>query len=480
MKLLIVGSALVASSLAAWSAVPSAPAVVATAGDGQYVLSVSRLSDIIGNSKAALHVDVARQIATLWANYHLLGIAGSDNDSLQGKDVVDYALWAHMANVRYQRYRELIEKKWENEDNVSDSARYANGEILAARHILVPVDSAATPQARAAARALIDSVRRHLTPANFSQVASEMDVPGGSNLGVFGRSAMVREFEDELRKTVPGGISGVVQTQYGYHVIYRPRFEEIADGAVELGRELAYTDAENRYRERLDRDYRIRVADGAVERARRVGRGGGARDQSVLATYAGGTLTVSRFADWIEAFPPAAGMIPRVLRGPDSMVTSIVLRIARSEVELRLADSAGVRIDSTEMAGLKQQLLSEIGISWTPLGIAPAALAKAAPTRAERQRIAAQRVEEYFDRMVKEEAPYVDVPPVLARALRKRYTLSVDDRALDEVVRRASVVRATLDSVRSTFAPIPGSNPTLVPTPTGQQPRQPPIKPPGS
>jgi len=77
--------------------------------------------------------------------------------------------------------------------------------------------------------------------ADFATLARERSVcpsaSSGGDLGWFGRGQMVEEFEDAAFSTPVGEISGIVETQYGFHIIkvteYQaaesPEYEDIAD-----------------------------------------------------------------------------------------------------------------------------------------------------------------------------------------------------------------------------------------------------------
>ena len=60
---------------------------------------------------------------------------------------------------------------------------------------------------------------------SFPKLAEQYSLDGsrkrGGDLGYFGRGAMVREFEKAAFSLKKGEVSGIVKTQYGYHIIKR-------------------------------------------------------------------------------------------------------------------------------------------------------------------------------------------------------------------------------------------------------------------
>ena len=60
---------------------------------------------------------------------------------------------------------------------------------------------------------------------NFSAIAKDVSLcpskKRGGALGTFGRGQMVKEFENAAFVLEKGQISGIVKTQFGYHIIKR-------------------------------------------------------------------------------------------------------------------------------------------------------------------------------------------------------------------------------------------------------------------
>ncbi len=103
--------------------------------------------------------------------------------------------------------------------------------VVTARHILVCYDGCAVDQTfgrtqEEAAESIRDLQQRiQAGEMTFVQAAIEYsDCPSGQDggmLGEFGRGAMVPAFEEAAFALPVGGMSDVVETQFGYHLILR-------------------------------------------------------------------------------------------------------------------------------------------------------------------------------------------------------------------------------------------------------------------
>ena len=109
---------------------------------------------------------------------------------------------------------------------IENVKRYTTPEERRASHILIKADKdapkAERDKARAKAEALLVEVKKD--PSKFAEVAKknsedEGSAAKGGDLDFFGRGAMVKPFEDAAFGLKPGEISGVVESDFGYHVI---------------------------------------------------------------------------------------------------------------------------------------------------------------------------------------------------------------------------------------------------------------------
>ncbi len=99
-------------------------------------------------------------------------------------------------------------------------------EARQASHILIAVDAKASAEDKQKAKAKADDLLKQVKakPANFADVAkANSQDPGsaakGGDLGSFKRADMVKPFSDAAFAMKVGEISGVVQSDFGYHII---------------------------------------------------------------------------------------------------------------------------------------------------------------------------------------------------------------------------------------------------------------------
>ncbi len=100
---------------------------------------------------------------------------------------------------------------------------------VTASHILVMhEDSARSNETRTKdeALAIVEDLKGKIADgADFAELAGEVsDCPSGQNggsLGAFGRGQMVKAFEDAAFALDAGETSDIIETEFGYHLIYR-------------------------------------------------------------------------------------------------------------------------------------------------------------------------------------------------------------------------------------------------------------------
>ncbi|MDD3153609.1 MAG: peptidylprolyl isomerase [Victivallaceae bacterium] len=99
---------------------------------------------------------------------------------------------------------------------------------IRASHILVMVRKGDKPEAIAAAKVKAEDILAQVrkNPASFGKLAKESsECPSGKqaegSLGAFGKGSMVPEFETAAEKLKVNEISGLVQTEFGFHIIRR-------------------------------------------------------------------------------------------------------------------------------------------------------------------------------------------------------------------------------------------------------------------
>lgn len=124
--------------------------------------------------------------------------------------------------------------------------RYQQPEERRASHILIAAEKLGKDKARQKAEEVLREVQAK--PAAFAEMARKhSDDPGsasqGGDLGFFGRGMMVKPFEDATFALRDGEVSGIVESDFGFHIIkltgqHVAREKPLAEVRGEIEREL--------------------------------------------------------------------------------------------------------------------------------------------------------------------------------------------------------------------------------------------------
>ncbi len=107
----------------------------------------------------------------------------------------------------------------------SNKEQFAMPATMSASHILVKIEEGAAEADKKAAKAKAEQILADLKKGgDFAKLAAEKsDCPSGKqnggSLGSFPKGQMVPEFEEAASKLKKDELSGIVETQFGYHII---------------------------------------------------------------------------------------------------------------------------------------------------------------------------------------------------------------------------------------------------------------------
>jgi peptidyl-prolyl cis-trans isomerase C len=118
---------------------------------------------------------------------------------------------------------------------------YAPGERVLAQHILISPDGD-TQTSKDEARAKIEAIRERIQAGkSFSDEAAAHSMcpsgKDGGSLGWFSRGMMVPEFDSAAFSMNVGEVSDVIETQFGYHIIFKTDHEAAGEADFDQVRE---------------------------------------------------------------------------------------------------------------------------------------------------------------------------------------------------------------------------------------------------
>lgn len=439
----------------------SARPEVAAEASGQQ-LKVERLARMMTSIKGVpLTREAAEFIANMWVDHTLFAQALTGGTSLADSSVAAQVLWPDISEVRGGRWHDsLVSRRAPMVPGTADSV-YGAGEVRLLQHILLRVPPNAEPPARAAARRKADAAYQKLQGgANFAQLATRISEDPGSKgdsgyLPPAPRGKWVTAFDSAGWTLAPGAMTPVIESPFGYHIIRRPPADEVRDRLIAYARERIGVSIDSVYLDSLGIRRKLTVAGGAAATMRSAlgDRSGASHSRKALATYQGGTMTVADFMRWVNALGPAWGR--DLLGRPDSALTQFVRLIAQNQLLLQQADSAGITLTPAEWSGMLARYRGQLDTLRMNLDLSGADLTDPGNAPADRVRVAAIKVESYWDRIATGALRPRPIPAQLAAVLREPNHFKVNNAGIARAVELAQALKAKADSAAQAPQAVP-------------------------
>jgi peptidyl-prolyl cis-trans isomerase D len=443
-------------------------------------LSSERLAQIMAGarSRQRLTRETAEFVASTWVEYALLSQAVARNQLPTDSASVAEAVWPELSELKGSHFHDsLVARRSAVSDSATDSLYGAAGPRLF-QHILFGLRPNATPETKSATRKKAEGTLTRLRGgANFGVLASQLSEDPGSKadsgyLPPSPRGRFVPAFDSAGWSLAPGQMSGLVETPFGYHIIRRPALSDVRGRLGRYLTERASVRLDSMYMDSLAGAYKVEVLDDAPRSMREAWESPdeSRRSDKALVRFTGGELTVREYLRWVRALPPQYSA--QLRQANDTVLGQFAKVLAQNVLLLREADSAGIRITADEWSDLQARYLSQLDTLKREMHLDVPELSDSTTPVDMRQRIAALKVEQYFDSLVAGKIRLRPIPSALAILLREKFPYRVNDAGLNRSVELAQQLRSqdTMQVERPgdllKRAPGPAPVPGAAPAPT--------------
>ena len=455
--------------------------VAAEAGDQK--LSSERLAEILTSGKGIKPShETANFVSNIWLDYALFAQAAAEGKLPTDSASVAQVVWPEMAELRGSHWHDTLMARRSNFSPTAADSVYKADQVRLLQHILFRVEPNAAAEARNAARRKAgNALARVKGGSDFGTLAAQLsEDPGSKADGGFlppsPKGKFVTAFDSAGWKLSPGGVSGVVETPFGYHIIKRPDQNAARDRIAGYLAQTAGVRLDSIYMDSLAKTNQIKVGRGAAAamRAAADDPDDARRSKQTLTTYKGGELTVGEFMRWVQALPPQ--YVQQMKQADDSMLTQFAKILTQNVLLLKQADSAGITITPQEWQALQARYRTQLDTLRAEMGLDNASVGDSSAAAGDRSKVAAMKVEEYFDRLVGGTIRLRPIPAALATVLRDRSRYRIHDAGINRAVELAQAANKKADSAKAATgpmqpapgpAPIPGVSPGAAGPPQG-------------
>ncbi|MDP4299513.1 SurA N-terminal domain-containing protein [Leptothrix discophora] len=236
-------------------------------------------------------------------------------------------------------------------------ARFETPQERRARHILVKIDPSASSDAKAKARAKAEGLLQQLKADRklFADLArKQSDDPGsatqGGDLDWISRGAMVKPFEDAVFSLGKGELSGLVESEFGLHLI------EVTDirGGERRSFESVRAELEKEVRQQLAQKRYAELAEQFTDLVE--------QEDNLQAVATKLKLQIGRADKLVRGEPPANAPLLANPKLMETLFDTQTLNAKRNSAPIELGGNQLAAVHVTEHAPSRRESIEEVGV----------------------------------------------------------------------------------------------------------------------
>jgi hypothetical protein len=439
---------------------------------GALELPAERLGALLaGGKNVQLNRETADFVANIWVDYALFAQRVAKGDSLTDSATVAQAMWPQLTEMRATHWHDTLMAQRSQLSPEMTDAMYNGKDVRLLQHILLNFQPNATPEQKAGARRRGEEVlARAKKGEDFAKLAAQYSGdPGSKGEGGYlppsPRGRFVPAFDSAGWSLPPGGMTGLVESPFGYHIIRRPPLDEVRGQFEAFQRQDLVQRLDSIYLDSLaiGNGMKVSAEAPAAMRAALQDPERLSKSKKSIVDYKGGALTQRDFLRWVAALPPQ--ITGQLKAAPDSALERFAKILTTNVLLVRQADSAGVTITPPEWASVNQYYRFAVDSLRNEMDLTAGAFADPSASEADRVKAAGMKLDAYLDEVVAGRKRLRPLPLTLGQVLREESKWTISDAGIN---RALEVARAqqTKDSTSAAQAqpqvqvmPAPGGPP---------------------
>jgi len=407
-----------------------------------WTFSVDRLAEFLVLAQPfPLEPDQVTPIVRHWVEMAAFARRTAHGDSFMTESLVLETRWNEvreeiLAEFRAGEFGSQIRVRPEDIDSL-----YEGDQVRAVAHAFRRAGLEATDEQRRDQLARAREIRGRLVEgapwSEANQANQDVESRQRGGLMLVRQDRGLPELTEVAFSLRPGELSDVFGSPDGFHILVRPRLEEIRYAFAELLAEEEVAEAEATFVEALAEERELEVLPAAAGVLRRVAADplSEVDNTDVLAEFTGGAFTGGEAARLLHFLP--AEIRPELMEGPDWGVEDFARQLALLELLWAHVDGLGYQLSDSVMGLIRQDHQEELNTLWDALEIVPGSFGEEAGSIEQREASAHRKLDLYVEDLAARIKTLQQIPPFLALRMLEEVEWEIRPEGVQEAIATA-------------------------------------------